>query len=124
MAYENSALPRLETPPHIIGRAAFDKIVGIEIDGEWLAVADPTEALHLLLEAWPASPGPSYRRAVAACEAAIHEGASLIGARASLSVAAMEAGARFDLFDDQMAFLEFQVAAATVADVRHGEAPA
>jgi hypothetical protein len=33
----------------------------------------------------------------------------------------MEAGLNFDIFDDQMAFLEFQVAAATVSAVRSNE---
>ena len=57
-------------------------------------------------------------RAVTACTAAIDEAGTVIGARAAFSVAAMEAGLSFDLFADQMAFLELQVARATAAYVR------
>jgi hypothetical protein len=117
VAYENSALPN-EVIPALAVTHAFQKIVGIELDGTWLSIANPVDALRVLREDWPLVDGPSYRRALSACEKCIDGSASAEGARATFVVAAMEAGTPFELFDDPMEFLEFQMAAATVAGVR------
>jgi len=99
-------------------RSTFDKLVAIRIGAEWIGVDTLAEARHLLLEDWPTSGGPSFQRAIAACDAAAAGQGSIIAARAAFTVAVMEAGFAFELFDDRLSFLDFQVAHATEEDVR------
>jgi hypothetical protein len=105
-------------PAMTAGRSTFDKLVALRIGSEWIGVDTIGEARHLLLEDWPAGHGPSFARALAACDAVAAGQGAPIAARAAFTVAAMEAGLAFELFDDRLAFLDFQVAHATEEDVR------
>ena len=116
MAYENSALGEglLSSPV----TCRFDKVVGFKMGGEWLAVDNALDVVRMLADAWPDRSGPSYRRALTACRAYLDHDGSPIAARAAFTVAVMELGLPFRLFDDMMAFMDFQVEVMTEEDIR------
>jgi len=116
MAYENSALGEDVLSSPVSSR--FDKVVGLNMEGEWLAVDNAMDAARMLADAWPDRSGPSYKRALTACRAYLDHGGSPIAARAAFSVAVMELGLPFRVFDDMMAFMDFQVEVMIEEDIR------
>jgi hypothetical protein len=116
MAYENSALEEglLSSPVSF----RFDKVVGFKMGGEWLAVDNAADATRMLADKWPSRSGPSYKRALTACRAYLEHDGSPIAARAAFTVAVMELGLLFRLFEDMMAFMDFQVEVLTEEDIR------
>jgi hypothetical protein len=90
--------------------ASFDKIVAIRFGQEWVPVDSADLALNCLRELWPDKSGPSYQRAVRNCEAHLAGDATMLAARASFMVAAMEAGLPFDVYPDHLAFMDAQIA--------------
>jgi hypothetical protein len=99
----------------------FDKLIAVEIEGEWLTVQTVDEALRLLQTRWPANGGPSYLRAVASAQSALGGEGSVMGASATFAVAAMEAGFRWELHEDPLAFAESRVASLVVEEVRRDQ---
>ena len=90
----------------------FDKVVAIKFGSDWIAIDNVEEAQACLLELWPERSGASYLRALHTCEACLDGTAPAMAVRASLMVAAMDAGLPVELHNDQMAFIDFQIAAA------------
>jgi len=88
----------------------WDRLVSIKIADEWLPIRDSEVAWTCLQERWPRVRGPSYRRAVATCEAALAGEFPAVAARAAFVVAAMEAGLQFSLHKDEFDFLEQKIA--------------
>jgi hypothetical protein len=96
----------------------FDRVVVICFGVEQIVIGNAQEALVLLKQRWPPERGPSYDRALKACQAYRENDGSMLAARAGLCVAAMEAGLAFETFPDQIAFLEAEIAAVTSMEVR------
>ena len=92
-------------------KAGFDKIVALKFGLEWVPVESAEHALNCLCELWPDTSGPSYHRAVRNCQAYLAGEATMLAARASFMVAAMEAGLRFETYPDHLAFMDAQIAA-------------
>ena len=90
----------------------FDKVVAIKFGMDWIAIDNVQEAQACLLNLWPERSGASYLRALDTCEACLAGEAPIMAVRASLMVAAMEAGLPVELHHDRMAFVDFQIAAA------------
>lgn len=84
---------------------AFNCPVFVEIDDEWICIEDVAQANDCLSLRFRTERGPSFRRALAACSAAIDGTGPIEMARVTFVVAAMEAGYRFDIIgDDAEAF--------------------
>ena len=80
-------------------RLKFDQTVCLMIDGGWTYIETGEEALACLEDLFPDQGAPSYLRAHAACSAFVEAKGSMEGARATLIVAAMEAGFPFEVGD-------------------------
>lgn len=118
MAYEQSSIPLDQLPAMNSLQSRFDKLIAVRIGEEWIGIDNIAEARHLLREDWPSAGGPSHARALTVCDAVSDAQGSIIAARAAFTVAAMEAGLAFELFDDRLSFMDFQVAFATEEDVK------
>jgi hypothetical protein len=90
--------------------ASFDKIVAVKFGEEWVPVDSADLAMNCLRELWPDTSGPSYHRAVRNCQAHLAGDATMLAARASFMVAAMEAGFPFEIYLDHLAFMDAQIA--------------
>jgi hypothetical protein len=90
--------------------SSFDRVVGIKLGQDWHLIENASDALVYLRERWPQPGGPSCLRAIANCEALLSGAGAIEAARASLVVAAMEAGLEFEVHKDEFEFLELQVA--------------
>jgi hypothetical protein len=99
-------------------RFMFDKLIAIRPHSEWVAIDNASDASRLLHDEWPVRNGPCYRRAVANCDAYLAGEAPMMAARASIVVAAMEAEMLVELHEDQMSFVEAQVALVAEQSVR------
>lgn len=64
-----------------------------------LSVKNSRDAATVLLKAWPARSGKSYRRAVLSCSAAIHGRVPQDVAQWAFIVAAMEAAISYEIID-------------------------
>jgi hypothetical protein len=96
----------------------FDEVVALQLVGGWIAVRTAVDALHVLEDRWAEECGPSYSRALAACKAFLEGEGPMLTARVTLCVAAMEAGFPFELYKDQMAFMEAEIASMSEDDLR------
>ena len=96
----------------------YDRLIAIEIDGEWFPIESAAQSLEFLRKQWPERTGPSYLRAVSSCEAFLAGDGTMLGARAAFAVAAMEAGMQFELYDDLLTFTEARVACVAADEVR------
>jgi hypothetical protein len=93
-----------------MGSAAWDKTVAIAYGEERVIVRTVSAAMQLLTERWPDTSGPSYRRALSNCQAAIADEGLGRAARVAFVVAAMEAGLRFEVFEDELGVLDVEIA--------------
>ena len=73
-------------------------------------IRDVEAACKALTGNWPNKRGPSYRRAVGTCEAALAGERPGSAVRITFVVAVMEAGFPFQLYDDEISMLEDEVA--------------
>lgn len=96
----------------------FDQIVSIKLGADWIAIDSADEARACLLELWPERNGACYQRALANCEAFLAGDAPMGAARASLMVAAMEAGLPFELHENGLAFIDSEIATIAEENVR------
>jgi hypothetical protein len=96
----------------------FDQIVSIKLGADWIAIDSAEEARACLLELWPERNGASYHRALANCEAFLAGDGPMEAARASLMVAAMEAGLPFELHENGLAFIDSEIATIAEENVR------
>lgn len=96
----------------------FDQIVSIKLGADWIAIDSAEEARACLLELWPERNGASYHRALTNCEAFLAGEAPMEAARASLMVAAMEAGLPFELHENSLAFIDSEIATIAQENVR------
>jgi hypothetical protein len=78
---------------------AFDAAVVITIGSECLFIDTVETARRCLTERFPDADGPSYRRALTACQACLLSGASSATAQIAFVVAAMEAGFPFEVIE-------------------------
>ena len=99
----------------------WDRLVSITVADEWLPIRDSEAAWTFLQERWPRVRGPSYRRAVATCEASLAGEAAPVAARAAFVVAAMEAGLQFSLHRDEIDFLEQKIASVARDSAREAQ---
>jgi len=88
--------------PHV----SFDVAVVLTIEGEPVFVDDVSTARACLIERFPDADGPSYRRALAACDASLLGHSSGEVSRIVFVVAAMEAGFPFEVIEDAANALE------------------
>lgn len=79
---------------------AFDVAVILTVDGQLLFVEDVGDARKLLLERFPDPDGPSFKRALSACDACLLGSSSGATARIMFIVAAMEAAYPFEVIED------------------------
>jgi len=93
-----------------MAKTDFDKVVAVKFGLEWIPVDGVEHALTCLDEFWPDKSGASYRRALRNCEAFLSGEATMLAARASFMVAAMEAGLPFEVYPDHLSFLDAQIA--------------
>lgn len=88
----------------------FDEIVMINIGGKRLAISDAEGARTCLLEDFADQDAPSYRRALATCEAFMDGNGTATGAQATFIVAVMEAGLPFEVKNIDLDLLAAQLA--------------
>lgn len=88
---------------------AFDVAVILQISGQSIFIETVEQARDCLREHFSDQGGPSFVRAVAACENCLLGSGSLTAARATFVVAAMEAGYAFEVIEDQVAAFEKKV---------------
>jgi hypothetical protein len=88
----------------------WDKTIALTLDGERVVVGTVETAVQLLTERWPDTSGPSYRRALANSQAALTDKSMGRSARVAFVVAAMEAGLRFEVFEDELGLLDVEIA--------------
>ena len=91
----------------------FGKTILVRVDGRWHVVETADQALQCLRGVLPDKDGPSYRRALAVCQATLRGDASTEGAQATFIVAVMEGGHPFEVHDAGADLEERLVAAAT-----------
>lgn len=88
---------------------AFSCPVFVEIDDEWMCIEGATQASVCLSLRFRTERGPSFRRALAACSAAVDGTGPIEMARVTFVVAAMEAGYRFDIIGEDAEALERRI---------------
>jgi hypothetical protein len=91
-------------PP--IPQRAFDASVILTIEDEPVFVDGAAGARTCLVERFPDPDGPSFKRALAACDTCLLGGSSGGVARMMFVVAAMEAGFLFEVIEDAAHALE------------------
>lgn len=89
--------------------APFSHPVPIRIGDNWVCVEDARQSHECLLTRFEDQSGPSWKRALAAGDAAVGDNGSGEHARVTLIVAAMEAGYRFEVLDDDMLAFERRI---------------
>ena len=89
--------------------APFPHPVLIRIGDDWMCVEDARQSRECLLTRFEDQSGPSWKRALAAGDAAVGDNGSGEHARVTLIVAAMEAGYRFEVLDDDMLAFERRI---------------
>lgn len=80
----------------------WEKIVSLRLNGSAgraLSIKSSKDAAQVLLKAWPAAQGKSYRRAVLSCSGAIHGRVPQDLAQWSFIVALMEAAISYEITD-------------------------
>jgi hypothetical protein len=86
--------------------SAFDAAVILTIEDEPVFVDDAAGARMCLIERFPDSDGPSFKPALAACDACLLGGSSGAVARIMFVVAVMEAGFPFEVIEGPAHALE------------------
>jgi hypothetical protein len=89
-----------------IPQSAFDAAVILTIEDEPVFVNGAAGARTCLVERFPDPDGPSFKRALAACDTYLLGGTSGAVARIMFVVAAMEAGFPFEVIEDAAHALE------------------
>lgn len=85
---------------------AFDAAVVLTMDGQVQFIEDAAQARRCLVDRFPDADGPSFKRAMTACDDCLLGRGSGAAARIMFVVAAMEAGFPFEVIDDPGRALE------------------
>lgn len=88
---------------------AFEEGVTIDFGSKRLVISDAEAARTCLLEDFIDQGAPSYRRALATCEAFMDGNGTAAGAQAIFMVAVMEAGFPFEVQDIDLDLLAAQL---------------